>query len=87
MSTGFGARGRMSAEAERLVRRSGHLLYRVLCICRLRLGRRRRRATGGLGARLGNVGDRYTHVVRWFTFVLGGAVSVARAVENCERTG
>ena len=46
MSTAFGARGMMSAGAERLVPQSGHLLCPVLYICRLRLGRRHQRARG-----------------------------------------
>jgi hypothetical protein len=84
MSTAFGARGRMSAGAGRPVLQSVHLLYRVLCTCRSPPGRRHRRATDGLSARLWNGMDRDTYVVRWFTCVLRCAVPVAGAVEHCE---
>jgi len=56
MSMAFEGRGRMSEGAGRPVPQSEHLLCRVLCICRLRLGRRHRRAMGGVSAGLWNDG-------------------------------
>lgn len=84
MSTASGALGRMSAGVGRPVPQSGHLLYRVLCICRLRLGRRHRRAMGGLNARLRNGRDGDAYVVRRFICVPRCAVPVAGAVKHCE---